>query len=169
MASSRKRFVSDQFIAFFHGTESSNEEDDKAEETLSEYIWVDLVCLQGDKSPQVVTNDENAGAVRVRNVLSFPAQKDMNVGWPKYPDRREDMRESKRSGGNGDISDKGRYIDEYGRQYDWLTVFLDLPCVRQWKGNAIMNGTALNMQQIGAVGSLPRSTGTIILKAVVTG
>ena len=38
MASSRKRFVSDQFIAFFHGTESSNEEDDKAEETLSEYI-----------------------------------------------------------------------------------------------------------------------------------
>ena len=76
------------------------------------------MCLQGDKSPQVVTNDENAGAARVRNFLSFPAQEDMNVGPPKYPDRREEMRETKRSGGNGDISDKGRYIDEYGRQYD---------------------------------------------------
>ena len=32
-----------------------------------------------------------------------------------------------------------------------------------------MNGTALNMQQIGAVGSPPRSRGTIISKAAVTG
>ena len=77
-----------------------------------------MACLQGDESPQVVTNDENAGAVRVRTFISFPAQEDMNLEQPKSPDRREEMSESKRSGGNGDISDKGSDIDEYDRQYE---------------------------------------------------
>ncbi len=89
MASSRKRFTSDQVIAFFRGTKSSNEEDNEAEKTFSKYIWVDLACLQGDESPQAVTNDENAGPVRVRTFISFPAQEDLNLERPKSPDRRE--------------------------------------------------------------------------------
>ena len=92
MASSRKRFTSDQVIAFFRGTESSDEEDDKGEETFSEYIGVDLSCLQGDESPQAVTDDEDAGAVGVRTFVSFPAQEDMDV-------ERPEMSESKYSGG----------------------------------------------------------------------
>ena len=50
--------------------------------------------LQGDKSPQAVTNDENAGAVRVRTFISFPTQEGMNHERPKSPDRREEMSES---------------------------------------------------------------------------
>ena len=38
-----------------------------------------------------------------------------------------------------------------------LTVLLDLACVKQQKDNAMMYGTALNMQKIEAVGSPPRS------------
>ena len=97
MASSRKRFTNDQVIAFFRGTKSSNEVDNEADETFSKYIWVDLACLQGDESPKAVTNDENAGAVRVRTFISFPAQEDMNLERPKSPDRREEMSESTRS------------------------------------------------------------------------
>ena len=94
MAASRKRFTSDQVIAFFRRTESSNEVHDKAEKSFSKYIWVDLACLQGDESPQAVTNDENAGAVRVRTFISFPTQEGMNHERPKSPDRREEMSES---------------------------------------------------------------------------
>ena len=111
MASSRKRFTSDQVIAFFRGAESSDEEDDGAEETFSEYIGVDLSCLQGDESPQAVTDDEDAGAVGVRTLISLPAQEDMDV-------ERPEMSESKRSDGNGDSGDNGSDIEEYGRQYD---------------------------------------------------
>ena len=100
MASSRKRFTSDQVITFFRGAESSDEEDDGAEETFSEYIGVDLSCLQGDESPQAVTDDEDAGAVGVRTLISLPAQEDMDV-------ERPEMSESKRSDGNGDSGDNG--------------------------------------------------------------
>ena len=92
MVSSRKRFTSDQVIAFFRWTELSSEEDDKAEETFSEYIWVDLSCLQGDESPQAVTNDEKAGAVRVRTFISLPAQEGMNLERSKSPDKRRNER-----------------------------------------------------------------------------
>ena len=56
-----------------------------------------MACLQGDESPKAVTNDENAGAVRVRTFISFPAQEDMNLERHKSPDRREEMSESTRS------------------------------------------------------------------------
>ena len=111
MASSRKRFTSDQVIAFFRGAESSDEEDDGAEETFSEYIGVDLSSLQGDESPQAVTDDKDAGAVGVRTLISLPAQEDMDV-------ERPEMSESKRSDGNGDSGDNGSDIEVYGRQYD---------------------------------------------------
>ena len=84
-----------QVIPFFREAESSDEEDDGAEETFSEYIGVDLSCLQGDKSSQVVMDDEDAGVVRVHILISFPVQQDMDV-------ERPEMSESKRSGGNGD-------------------------------------------------------------------
>ena len=104
MASSRKRFTSDQVIAFFRGAESSDEEDDGAEETFSEYIGVDLSCLEGDESTQAVTDDEDAGAVGVRTLISLPAQEDMDV-------ERPEMSEC-------DSGDNGSDIEEYGRQYD---------------------------------------------------
>ena len=42
----------------------------------------------------------------------------MKLERPKSPDRKKEMSDSKRSGGNGDISDQGSDIDEFGRQYD---------------------------------------------------
>ena len=63
MASSRNRYTSDEFVAFFRATESSNEENKQAEETISEYIGFDLTYLQDEESPQELTDDEDNGAV----------------------------------------------------------------------------------------------------------
>ena len=79
MTSPHKRFNSDQVIAFFRGTKLSDKADNKAEETFSECIGVDLACLQGDESPQAVTDDKDTGAVGVYTFISFPAQDDMDI------------------------------------------------------------------------------------------
>ena len=56
MASSRNWYTSDEVVAFFRATESSNEEDEQAEETFLEYIGFDLTYLQDEESLQELTD-----------------------------------------------------------------------------------------------------------------
>ena len=88
MASSRKRYTSDEVIALFRATESVSEEDEQAEEAFSEYIGVYLEYLQDDKSPQEGTDNEDTGAAGVCTFVS-PVQKAWMLSNPNLMTREE--------------------------------------------------------------------------------
>jgi hypothetical protein len=74
MADSRRRFTNAEVLAFFRKADSSDEEDDRAEETFSEYIGVNLGDSDEDNSTQDESNDENTDAKDVPPLVSAAEQ-----------------------------------------------------------------------------------------------
>ena len=74
MADSRRRFTNAEVLAFFRKADSSDEKDDRAEETFSEYIGVNLGDSDEDNSTQDESNDENTDTKDVPPLISAAEQ-----------------------------------------------------------------------------------------------